>query len=525
MKKIFICFTILIIFIPEARAVEQLPGIFHRTKPPAVLYVIEREGMSNADWHLAAVIQGMVNRERPRIYIVRELSESRGDTVLLSYYEKEYGVRNLGLITVEDALKEFSHLFKGYALFSFEQPWTVNIADTFCSIHDCLPVTKDQEALAADAGLEKMEDFRGRWKGPKDSVRWSLNNLFPKCSDKIVASAESGRHMSRDYFFAHRIYTFYLVASGDEYLALRKLLKDLPDNIPVMGYIARNGPEEWLVEYTLAEYGKFMVATNAVPNLTVHSGIPVKPLPELDQWSEPPDIKGKLGVVFAFTDGDNLYLESEYYFRPDYWLHPRRGDMKVTWSMAPQLYELAPGMIRYFYQTKAPNDFFVALSGAGYTFSSSFSDQEFFRRVSIQYLKLANLDILWNLDPKFYFTLGEKGIAKLMDPMGAEGYLKGVLAGYAPPVHMRDWAIPPGHPPIIFCKPNYFLTTNNVLLDMIRFDASLVPDRGRVVFYGVNNWEISYEDLLMIKQHLSHRKDIVFLSPQEAFCIIENWKK
>jgi len=40
----------------------------------------------------------------------------------------------------------------------------------------------------------------------------------------------------------------------------------------------------------------------------------------------------------------------------------------------------------------------------------------------------------------------------------------------------------------------------------------------------VNDWEVSYGDLLEVDCLQIHRNDIVFLSPQEAFFIIEGWR-
>ena len=506
--------------LPPAPASGPLPGLFPRSAPPKALWVIERGELSNADWHLATVLQGMVNREQPRLYLVNAKSESKGDEVFLSYYLKEYGIRDQGRLTLDEALKKYSGLFKGYAVFSLAEDWTVNVADTYCALHDCLPVTEDQSVLAQAANLKKMEDFRGRWQNAESAVAWSLRELFPGCSKQVVASLSPRVHSCRDYFYAHKIFTFYLSARGKEYGPLRALLKKLPAKIPTMGYIARNGLEEWIVEYTLAESSKFMVPTDLVPNLSVHSGLPIQPLPEIKQWSEPPELKGKLGVVFALTDGDNLFLEFEHYLRPDFWRHPQRGELKLAWSMAPELYELAPGILRYYYQTRTPNDFFVALSGAGYTFLSAFRNQEYFAEISVAYMKLTGLDLLWSLDPLLYFTTEDKFIARVLGPLGAEGYLKGILAGYAPSLNLREWDRPPGYPPILYSRVNYFFSKPETLIAMIKADAAVIPKRGKIVFYGVNGWEVSYEDLLSIRSRLDRNK-IILLSPQEAFAIIE----
>lgn len=523
MKKVMLLF--LVLGLPSGILAEAaVPGIFHRSPAPTALYVIERKGLPNADWHLAAVIQGMVSRESPEIYLVDQESGTQGDEVLLDYYVKAYGIRELGEITAAEALGKYAGRFKGYAVFSFEEDWTVNAADTYCSIQDCLPVSAEQEGLAQKVGLKKVEDFRGRWKNAEESMAWSLRELFPKCSKKTVASLSPRMHTCRDYLFAHRIYTFYFTARGRDYLSLRKLLRALPENIPCLGYIARSGVEEWIVEYTLAETSKFMVPTDLVPNLTVHSGIPIKPLPELHQWTAAPDLAGKLGVVFAMTDGDNLFAQAEHYLRPDWWLTPDRGQIKVAWSVAPELYELAPGIMRYYYETRTPNDFFVALSGAGYTFTSALKNQEYFKTISREYLRLTGLDVLWTLDPPLYFPVSKWALGKVLGPpMGDDDYLKGVLAGYAAPLHFQNWWQAPGYPPLLYCQTNYYVPIDS-LVNTIKSEAAHVPRRGKLVFYGLNVWAISYQDLLSIQRRLLPRPDIVFISPQEAFAVIEKWQ-
>jgi hypothetical protein len=444
--------------------------------------------------------------------------------VFLDFYEREYGIKALGEITVRQALERYAGLFKGYAVFSPDEDWTVNAADVYCGVHDCLPVAPGQEAWARDAGLKKIADFRGRWKNAEDAIAWCLSELYPQCSKMVVASLSPRIHTCRDYLFAHRIFTFYLIASGRDYFLLSGLLDKLPREVPTMGYIARNGIEEWVVEYTLAASSKFMVPTDLVPNLTVHSGIPIRPLPESAPLAGPPNLRGKLGVVFAFTDGDNLFIEAERYIKDDSWLCPERGKIKAAWSMAPELYELAPGIIRYYYETRTRNDFFVTLSGAGYTFTSVFRDHEFFRSVSLDYMRLTDMDVLWSLDPLLYVPLSRGIIGAVLDPMGPDPWIKGVLAGYAPPVTFRRWQRPRGYPPILYSQTNYFQNQTDVLAPMLKAEAKRIPARGKIVFYGVNGWAVGYDDLLATLRSLN-RDDIITLSPEEAVSIIEEWKK
>jgi len=523
--KFFKPFLLITLFLSSLASARQFPGIFPRSAPPEALYVIERKDLSNHDWHLASIIQGMANRSQPQIFIVESTENMFGLNVWPDYYQKEYGIKNLGTISLAEALKKYAGLFQGYALFSFEEDWTVNVADTYCAINDCLPVTAEQENLAQEFGLEKLEDFRGRWRENISAMEWAFQELYPKCSCQTAASLMPTRHSLRDYLFAHRIFIFYLAPSRGQYFALQSLLRKLPGNIPMLGYLANSIREELVGEIMLGRANKFLIPTDTTANLSVHSGIPIQPLPEIEQWSKAPDISGKLAVAFAFTDGDNIFLESEYYQSTEYWQNPDRGKLKVGWSFAPELYELAPGMIRYYYQTRTENDFLIPFSGAGYTYSTFYSDKDFFISLSKTYFQLTGLDLLWVIDPQFYLTGDQRTYKKFAEPFAKADFIKGILIGYMPSGLGKYWDDLPGYPPVIYSKVSYFTGDPKTLANAIKSEAISVPARGKILFYGVGNWKVSYGDLIKVAELLQARDDIIFISPQDAFAIIEKWRK
>ncbi len=78
---------------------------------------------------------------------------------------------------------------------------------------------------------------------PGFQTRWRLCFSLPAAGrqGEHIFTKPSGKEY---YFFAHRIYMFYLASAVCDYPELVKLIKKLPDNLPVMGYLARNGIEE-----------------------------------------------------------------------------------------------------------------------------------------------------------------------------------------------------------------------------------------------------------------------------------------
>lgn len=518
MKKIIAAVSVLLTLATHTRA-EETSGVFHRSAPPKELLVIDLAGMPDQDRHLAAIIQGMANRAEPRIYLANA-TIFHCDEVWLPFYEKEYGIITAGSISLDEALKKFANLFKGYAVFSWDENWSLAAVDNYCSINDCLPVTPEQEQRAKDAGLEKIEDFRGRWKNAIQATVWSFENLYPSCSKKAIASLIPPYYPISDYVYQNRIFAFQLELRGRQFVLLRKILEQTPDNIPVFGYIARDVVEEFVSESALAKEGKFLIATNSTPNLSVHSGIPVRPLPETSSPGKPPDIAGKLGVVFAFSDADNLVIQTAYYLQPEFWMNPNRGKLKVAWGVAPELYELAPGIMRYYYKTRTENDFFVAMCGAGYIHPLMLPDMQFFGDLTVKFMRLSGLDVLWTLDPGVYFTTDPSVMRKFFEPFGGNKFLKGVMVGYTPSGRDDYWHVPAGYPPLLYSKSNYLKTSTADLARMIGEEAKNIPAGGKIVFYSINAWGINYNHLLDVTRNFDGRKDIVFLSPQEAFSII-----
>ncbi|MFO8058426.1 MAG: hypothetical protein R6V10_14140 [bacterium] len=99
--------------------------------------------------------------------------------------------------------------------------------------------------------------------------------------------------------------------------------------------------------------------------------------------------------------------------------------------------------------------------------------------MSLNYMKHSHLDVLWNLDPAFYLAITEKTVASLMEPLGAGGYIKGMLAGYSPSVNLRYQDMPKGCPPVMYSRSNYFMTGKKELLRLIKADAALAAPKGQ----------------------------------------------
>ena len=93
--------------------------------------------------HVAAVLQGLVNREKPRFY----LDYTNVDGFWLAKMREKGGylehARLTSLKSVEDAIGEFGRYVKGAVVWDPAVPCTSNIASTICGAEDLIPVRYD----------------------------------------------------------------------------------------------------------------------------------------------------------------------------------------------------------------------------------------------------------------------------------------------------------------------------------------------------------------------------------------------
>ncbi|MEP6662590.1 MAG: immunoglobulin domain-containing protein, partial [Verrucomicrobiota bacterium] len=123
--------------------------------------------------------------------------------------------------------------------------------------------------------------------------------------------------------------------------------------------------------------GVFTVPANFAFNLSTLSSVR-DPFITQRTYTPPPAETNVHYVTFIATDGDNVQWDVGGF--SDYFRHPARGSFNMGWTIAPSLTDLAPSVLRWFYDNSSngPNrDFFVAgASGSGYMYPSMYPASE-----------------------------------------------------------------------------------------------------------------------------------------------------
>ncbi len=407
-----------------------LKEIFARAKPPADTLLVADIRPLSTDWQMMLLcLQGLVNRERPRLYVL--FNET--DEHWLNWMRQRGWVKRVERVNDATTLvQRFRSAFRGLVVTDPTVPATRNVATMLAGTRGLLPVSP---RLARQLRLPVVEDLRGRWKRNVDAYRWAFETLWNEMNHHMVACSYPDHLALRDYLVANKIFIFWVSGAIDgarpysdpdaEARLAEQILAKMPPNTCVLSYPWAGkdvGMGEGPGVTLFAEFGKYLVGTINCSNLTVHSGID---LPELRQKPAPPAPPlrdDKVYITLIMSDGDNLPVLTIHNF-PQLWRDPQRGSLPIGWTISPAARLLIPDVVDYYYTTSSPNDcWLTAVSGLGYTYPDHFGKRyrpEERERVYTDFLHLTN-EAMGPMDLHMAWIMG------ITDPRKIDQYLQEV---------------------------------------------------------------------------------------------------
>ncbi len=343
-------------------------------RPSPTLTICDVRGRPVDVQTMATTIQGLVNRSEPRVfcYVTAE------DPFWLDWMRKSGRVREATEVADPvELLQRFRSSVKGAVITDPALPTTRNIATMVAGVLDGVVLSP---RLAARAGLPVLADLRGRWKTSVEAYRWAYDTYWDRMSRHVAACVYHADPGLRDYLVQHRIPIIWLPGRIDgakpyarpeaEMRLMEEVLGRMPANVPVMGYSwagedigSGEGPGVGL----MAEFGKYLVGSPGVSNLSVHSGYPS---PRLRRPAEAPlklD-RSKVYYTFVISDGDNLPVLTTANW-PQLYRDTIRPSFPKAWTISPSAAVLLPDIVDWYYSNASPNDsMMAAVSGVGYTY-------------------------------------------------------------------------------------------------------------------------------------------------------------
>ena len=324
---------------------------------------------------LLVSLQGLANRDQPRLYIVHppdfqwEITEP-----LYEFYQRKHGVDFIEIPNADEALLQFKSAARGYVVWDTEVGTSLNVAFTIAGLEDAVVVTEALIPLVEKHGLEPIDDLRGRYTGMTDAAIYAdaIERYWERCNrDKIMLmGGHRGRVMQpamADWGIRERMFFHDLSADPDEAdeLALnRLLLEDLNPMSTVFGWHPYSKDTEEQSTTLLSSYGLKMEGLHNLPNLSFNCQFTFTPgFKFTNNHSVEPDavLEAEEKVYLSFVQSDSIGI--------GVWTKPGRGKIPFAWQVTMNWTDFSPAALEYFHESATPNDYFIGgLSGPGYMY-------------------------------------------------------------------------------------------------------------------------------------------------------------
>lgn len=353
---------------------------------------------------LLCTLQGIVNRESPRLYL---LGDEETDGHWVQWY-RGYGLEPEE-VSVKTALERLLPETRGaYVMEHPDADWEASLAVTLAGLDDRVIVTPEQAKLVSGLGAA-VEPLPCPQFGTRlEAMAWAASKLRPRTNPEVLhANAWAPETHSldiADWIVAHRGFSFRLTTNPVTHPGERELLGDIYANSPlythVLGWHHNDDGECPHVHYA-TEYGMVPFCMTRNLNFSFHRHVPAKGAFKQELPSDEVELEenGRY-VTFVFSDGDAPHSMVDLQKRQ--WTKPQRGAIPFGWAVPPQMLTFGPAMLEYFYQSRTPQDeFLCGPSGLGYNYLSNWAtrrtDVDDPRASRLEYLTRTN-DLMEQLD-------------------------------------------------------------------------------------------------------------------------------
>ncbi len=351
--------------------------------PPAQhLYVADIEQTPLDQKLLLVSLQGIVNRRRPRIYLISKPQ----DRFWLQQMQAQGQTSTE--ISVADPLtlvKTFRAEIQGAVIPDPNVYVTPQVAVDIAGQRDLLIATP---ALAQTLNLPIKADLRGRFKDDADALHYARTVLLPRSNRYVSICLNSPLDTgATDQVIAAKGTAFWVTGpnaqsepganQAGELREVTAMLAEMPLNAVVFGYWYSGsggmGLDEGPGVQLASQYGKVTVVSDYLTNMSVLSGVQIPQLHQKPPQPAPALDRSKVYVAIAVSDGDNLCTWQNN-FR-DLFDDPLHGAFPIAWGMGPSLRDAMPTLAAWYYTHAAPDDEFLCdVSGVGYMYPSHWAE-------------------------------------------------------------------------------------------------------------------------------------------------------
>ena len=399
------------------------PTLQPKMPPPARhLFVARMAGLSRPERVLMTSLQGLVNRTKPRIFLIW----GKDDAFWLKQMQKQ-GATGTG-IPVRHPLSlvnRFRALIRGAVVPDPKVYDSPDIAADIAAVDNLVLATP---RLARRLHLPIRVDMRGKFQSDAAALRYLRVRLAKQMNPFLFLClappllADGGE----DQVIAAKGMTFWVTGRNAGYepgadmaaekMQVQRLFAATPLDGVVRGYWwAGNGMglDEDPGVALGSEFGKITVVSDYLQNMSVFSGVKLHDIKQ-HFAPAPPLNRSKVYLTLAISDGDNLCMWY-HYFR-HWFVNPAHGKIPIGWGMGPTLIDEAPTLARWYYQHAGKNDeFFCDVSGAGYIYPPDWAKRLAHRRAALRTFYHWTWQYMKRMDMKTLRIMPEAGTSGAQD--------------------------------------------------------------------------------------------------------------
>jgi GxGYxYP_N second domain/GxGYxYP_N 1st domain len=154
-----------------------------RFAPPRHLDVVDLAGFPGSLHLLLSTMQGVINRERPRIYLIQDPSERNRRTSWLRHLDVPYTVH----ADPWALLDEYADEVRGTVVYDPAIPDTINTATTIAGLRDAVVATpRLARKLERRYHLRVLSDLHDRFTDRMDVLAWQFEHLWPRTTHRML---------------------------------------------------------------------------------------------------------------------------------------------------------------------------------------------------------------------------------------------------------------------------------------------------------------------------------------------------
>lgn len=495
------------------------------TAPTEPMLVVDVEALPIEEQLTFAALQGIVNRERPRLYLVgvRSAQDFDVDPSAEAWLADVVDVPH-ETVSPSEALDRLVDRTDGMVVWDPAVPYeSQNVATTIAGRDDLLPVSPDlADRLAADHGLEVTTDLRDLGlTSDRAFTEWALTELDPPeggwAFPVWTGRPRNGKPVQpglRDWAVANRAFVFDADPASEPGL-LRQVLEQFPRGTGVYGYLFFDTPlyqqvglpvNEALGVGELTERGDWLIPTTDAVNMTVHMHGRDQSRPaEWDDEVVEPDADTTY-VSFVVSDGDALgYMMT--LARSLQFDRLAEASIPIGISTSPLLAEHAPNIWNWYLDQLPPDARLVAgPSGSAYVYPSYAADDDLDRFLERSRTDLddTGLRSTWIINPPLTGSPTEDDLAALADAVEPSV----LYADYTPLEPMSPVVSFVDGVPVARVA---MATKPTEIAEAIRRSMALQPDGPRFVAIGLVTWGTDAVDAAAALEQFG--PDVVAVAP------------